>query len=70
MALQSVFSEQKFWTEKFSGNKFCEKNWFYVLLEPCFVQKIGQNGLKVKIAILLNFGQIDEMVRNSIKSVI
>jgi len=47
----------EFWAEIYFGTQFCEKNWLYALLEPCFVQKIRQNGQKVKFKILLKFSK-------------
>ena len=46
-----------FWAGNFFGNQFCEINWFYILLEPCLVQQISENGQKVKIETLLNFDE-------------
>ena len=57
MALQSVFSNLEFLAEIFFGKQFCEKNWFYALLEPSFVQKIKQNGQKEKFETLLKFSK-------------
>ena len=37
--------------EIFFGNQSCEKNWFYLYLEPCFVHKFSENGQKVKFVI-------------------
>ena len=52
-----LFSELEFLAEKFFGKQFCEKNWLYALLKPCFVQKIRQNSQKVKFETLLKFSK-------------
>ena len=53
----SFFSKLEFLAEIFFGKQFCEKSWFYALLEPSFVQKIKQNGQKVKFETLLKFSK-------------
>ena len=58
MALQSVFFQIWILGRKFFRKQYCEKNWLYALLELCFVQKIVQNGQKVRIETWLNFGEI------------
>ena len=53
----SFFLAWNFGLKFFFGNQFCEKNWLYALLEPCFLQKIRQNGQKVTFEILLKFSK-------------
>ena len=50
--------------ENLFGNQFCEKNWFHVFLEPCFVQKFSKNGQKVKFVTLLNFNKNYFLTKN------
>ena len=50
--------------ENHFGIQFCDKNWFYIFLEPCFVQKFSKNGQKVKFVTLLNFNKNYFLTKN------